>query len=275
MIYKEYNWKSSDNLNLFARSWKPDVTPKFVICFVHGLGEHSGRYNEWAEKFANKNYAFFAVDLSGHGKSEGKRGHAKDYNLLLDDVETLMKNSELIFPGIPKILYGHSMGGNITLKYFYERKPDLRAMIISAPWLELVLKVPKPLLFAAKTISKIFPQLLMSNRLKASDLSHDEAITENRREDVCVHNKISVKLFCLIEEAAKQILLEKNKVNIPLLIIHGTNDKIISFDAAKSYSQTTGNTTTFKAWENFYHELHNDVGREKVFEYIAGWLERI
>ncbi|MDD5570905.1 MAG: lysophospholipase [Bacteroidales bacterium] len=275
MIYKEYNWKSSDNLNLFACSWEPEVNPKSVICLVHGLGEHSGRYNEWAEKFVNRNYGFLSLDLRGHGKSEGKRGHAKNYNLLLDDVETLMKNSELIFPGIPKILYGHSMGGNIALKYFYERKPYLKAMIISAPWLELELKVPKPLLLTAEFISKIFPQLSMSNGLKASDLSQDEAIIENRREDTFVHNKISVKLFCLIEEAAKQILSEKNKINIPLLIMHGTNDRIISFDATKSYSQTAGNITTFKVWENFYHELHNDVGKEKVFEYIADWIEKI
>jgi len=95
MIHTEYGWLSSVNRRIFAQSWLPDGQMKGIICLIHGLGEHSGRYARWAELFAQAGYGMLAPDLSGHGQTEGRKAYVKGYNKLLDCVELVRSNFEL------------------------------------------------------------------------------------------------------------------------------------------------------------------------------------
>ena len=72
MKHKTYSWTSGDRKKIFAQCWKPEKETNKTILFVHGLGEHSGRYQKWAENFTQKGFNFLAIDLRGHGKSQEK-----------------------------------------------------------------------------------------------------------------------------------------------------------------------------------------------------------
>jgi acylglycerol lipase len=125
------SWKSNDGLDIFGQKWESEDKPaKAVICLVHGFGEHSSRYEHVAQFFTDNNYAVIAYDHRGHGRSGGKRGHFLSYDEFMNDVENLVKQAESNFPGLPKIIYGHSMGGNVVANYAIKRNPKVAGIIL-------------------------------------------------------------------------------------------------------------------------------------------------
>lgn len=173
MLYSEFQLQVSDGIKLFAREWKAENTQKGVLCLVHGLGEHSGRYAHVAEIVTSSGYSMLAFDLRGHGMSHGKPGHAVSYDILMDDIGILIDEASRRFPGHPCFLYGHSMGGNLVLNYALRRKPYLTGVIATSPWLRLATAPPSAAVMLAKLLDIIYPSFTQSNRLQPSDLCHE------------------------------------------------------------------------------------------------------
>src|SRR5882672_3049151 len=100
MKHSELKWKSHDGLEIFAQSWEPDVrAPKAVVCLVHGLGEHSSRYEHVAEAFCKEGYILFAADSRGHGRSDGARGHINLIEDFMQDIDILFEHARSHYPG--------------------------------------------------------------------------------------------------------------------------------------------------------------------------------
>lgn len=128
----EFMWTSSDGNEIYSQIWRPDSgQTKAVVCLIHGLGEHSGRYQHVAEHMTAHGYAMLAFDLPGHGKSTGLQGNAASEELFLENVEHAIKEARLGFPGKPVFLYGHSLGAMIAVLYVLKRHPRLTGVIIS------------------------------------------------------------------------------------------------------------------------------------------------
>jgi len=146
MDEKQFELLSDDGMALFAREWKPEGKMNGVICIVHGLGEHSGRYKKFAKTFIVNGYLVIGFDLRGHGRSCGKRGHVDSYDILMNDINCLVNKAFELYPDSPCFLYGHSMGGNLVLNYVLRRRPEVAGVIASAPWLILTSPPTKALL---------------------------------------------------------------------------------------------------------------------------------
>ena len=244
--------------------------PHACIIMVHGLGEHIGRYREIAEKFLNDSYSFIGVDLPGHGKSPGKRGHISDFSLFTSIIEELSLYVENDDPGLPRILYGHSLGGAIALNYLVE-KGNMTLGIITSPWLELSLKPAAWKIKLASLISNFIPAMLQPSGLKAENLSADETIVRNYVEDPLVHSSISAGLFNAATINARRVLESKNKLNTKILLMHGMKDRITSHKASVVFAENNS-YADLKLWDNGYHELHNELFKEEVYDYIIQWL---
>ena len=122
---------------LFAWYLKPTRSPRAVICLCHGWGEHSLRYLHWAERFVWQEYAFLSWDHYGHGQSMGKRGHIPSYKVYMEEVNLAINKANEIYPGIPVVLYGHSMGGNIAINFALREINPFRLLIATSHWLRL------------------------------------------------------------------------------------------------------------------------------------------
>ena len=129
MDISEWKWKSSDGVDMYARGWAPAGTPKAAIMLVHGHGEHVARFDHVAAALTEKGYAMLGFDLRGHGKSGGARGHTPAYDALMDDIASFSRQTDQLYAGLPRFLYGHSLGGNLVLNYALRRKPDLHGVI--------------------------------------------------------------------------------------------------------------------------------------------------
>jgi alpha-beta hydrolase superfamily lysophospholipase len=272
MIAIETSWKSKDNLDMYGQYWLPKGVIKAVVCLVHGLGEHSGRYNHIGEMLTSNGYALYGFDQRGHGKSKGKKGHFPSLESAMEDIDLLLLQAEKQFPGVPKFIYGHSMGGNIALNYLLRRQPSVRGAIITAPW--LILDPPTGIIKVAlaKIMNSILPSFQDNNGLDLNYLTHDENVIQTYIEDDLVHNKISAGAFLALKESASWALENAHKLSKPVLLMHGDEDKLTSPKGSQEFAVTAGNLVDYKLWEGYYHEIHNEIKKELVMNKMLGWL---
>ncbi|MEX0986122.1 MAG: lysophospholipase [Bacteroidales bacterium] len=271
--YKHSNYTTEDGKKLFLREWLPENEPGAVILYIHGLGSHGGRLDHWAERFVSEQIAFYAFDQRGHGKSDGKRGHPTNISYMINDVRTMTNHIRKLFPGLPIILYGHSLGGAIAINYVISTTYTVDGLIVTSPWLKLVSPPPPLLIRIVSLLQKIVPGITLSNKLDPKDISGDELEVQKYINDPLVHDRISIGLFNSAYEAGYNALRNVYKINCPLLIMHGTGDRITSAKASEGYVMNTSNRTRLKLWKGAFHELHHEPIRDDVFNYIINWLK--
>ena len=266
---------AKDGNKLKFYSWIPNKKIKLAIGIIHGLGEHSSRYNEFADFFCNKGFGVYSIDLRGHGLSEGKRGHINNFNLLIDDSEEMFIQIRKRNLDIPIIMFGHSLGGCIALNYLCQKKnKEIKLAIVSSPWLKTVIKPPKFLLIIQKLLCRIFPSLTLSNRLNPKDLTKNIPTVNKYKMDPLVHDKISLKMFSEVNKSIKKIEKESKDINVPVLLIHGKKDNIISYRGTKKISKKINNSE-LKLWKSVYHEPHNDYEKNEILTYYLNFINKI
>jgi len=231
--------------------------PENVVCLVHGIGEHAGRYDRIASRMQENGMAVISMDLRGHGLSPGKRGHCAPRERILADVDVLLQEARIRYPHVPLVLYGHSMGGNIALDYRRRggMKDEPDAYISSAPWIILERKISKPLMTAVTLLSRIKP---------------DFQIAKNRE---LVHDYITVRTALDGMEVAEELLNTQDHGK-KLLLMHGNADKICCVEGSRMYSKIAYDCV-YVEWEGYYHEIHNgskDLNGDLVIEYVIQWI---
>jgi alpha-beta hydrolase superfamily lysophospholipase len=269
----DFNIKLSNGQVLRGIIQSPGENLKAVIVFVHGIGEHIHRYDYWAGLFNKEGIGFAGVDLPGHGRSDGRRGHIKSYALLDEMIDILLKSCRQTFPGAPVYIYGHSLGGGIVLDYLLHRNPRVKGAIVTSPWLRLAFKPSKSKLILASIMKNLLPGFVQPTGLNVSHISHDENVIEKYTTDPLVHGKISVSLFHSAMTAAKYSLEHASELKVPTLLLHGSDDMINSPEGSREFAGKTS-LVELKIWDGGYHELHNEPFKDEVFKYILYWINR-
>jgi alpha-beta hydrolase superfamily lysophospholipase len=268
----DFNIKLSNGQLLNGMIQSPGENTNAVIILVHGLGEHVHRYSYWADLFKKEGIGFIGVDLPGHGNSDGRRGNIRSYNLLNEMLDILVLNCKKTFPGVPLYIYGHSLGGGIVLNYLLKKNPRIKGAIVTSPFLRLAFEPPKSKLFIALVMKHLLPGLIQPSGLNTSHLSHDKSVVEKYETDPLVHGKISVSLFSESVAAANYSLKHASELKIPTLILHGSEDQILSPEGSREFAKQT-TMVELKIWEGGYHELHNEPFKDEVFKYIMKWIK--
>ncbi len=273
--FAEYTWYSKNKHAYAGYCWTPANNVKAVICLVHGLGEHSGRYHLWAERFISEGYAVAAIDLRGHGKSALTTKNAVNIQQLLYDIHLLKVNAAALFPEKTLILYGHSMGGALALNYLVAHKNGFRKVIATSPWLELTFKPSWIKVFMARLVSLVYPAFISSTGLNPEHLSRSHGVAEQYRNDPLVHDKITAGLFFNLQRAGKTIFNKRHKINTPILLMHGAADRITSPDATRRFSKNLALNSVLKIWSDCFHELHNEPEQDEIFAFMSQWLHGV
>ena len=268
----EYTLLTSDHMKLFAQEWLPEGAPQAVVCLVHGLGEHSSRYSHVAQVLTGAGFVLNTFDLRGHGKSPGQRGHVQSYEALMDDIQLLLDDTARRFPVKPIFLYGHSLGGNLALNFVLRFKPDLAGVIATSPMLRLTFEPPKTKVNLAKVMNRIWPAFSNASGLETAAISRDPEVVQRYEGDPLVHDRISARLFIEMYEAGLWALEHAADLNLPALILHGSEDRLTSAEASRQFAEGAGGYCTLRIWDGGYHELHNDLEKDAVILYLLSWL---
>lgn len=269
---KEFQLTSNDGTMLKTITWTCNL-PTAVVCLVHGLGEHVSRYDHVATRFNAAYMDFIGFDLRGHGDSEGARGHVKNMDLFLDDVETLLIHTRKNYNELPIVLYGHSLGGNIALNYLIGRnKNEVVCGLITSPWLKLAIEPTAVQKVLAKIGDKLLPTLTQPNGLNAEDISSVKKVQEWYANDLMNHDRISGRLFAEVNRAGQWAIDHASDLTIPVLIAHGTGDNITSHHASEEFAQGA-DKATLKLWDNLRHETHNEHNQDEVIDFYVDWVK--
>ena len=273
MVNQHFENIISNKKNIFLRSWPSNNDPIYNIIIIHGLGEHSGRYKEFASFFIKKNIGVFSFDLIGHGKSDGLKGHISNIKDFTDSIEEVLIQVRKRFINTPIIIFGHSLGGCLALNYLIERKSkEISLAIISSAWIETEIQIPKYLLIIQKVIHILFPKVRLSNRLDTKNLSKDIKIIDKYKNDPLVHDRISLNLLSEINKTIEKIKNKDYNIEIPVLIIHGKKDKIISYKGSELINKKIKDSK-LKLYDNVYHEPHNDNEKKEILEYYYDFIK--
>lgn len=268
----ETNWKTRDGLDIYGRGWEPDQAPKAVICLVHGHGEHVNRYAHVGAAFANAGYVLMGFDQRGHGKSAGPRGHTPSYDALMDDVADLLAQAGSRYPGLPQFLYGHSMGGNEVLNFVLRRKPILAGVIATGPWLRLAFQPPALQVTLGRLMNRIAPAFTQASGLDAEALSHDQKVVDAYVNDPLVHDKITARMFVELFGSGEWALTQAAQFPLPLLLMHGSADRLTSADASREFTRSGSANVTLHIWDGWFHEIHNEPDQQEVFKMMIDWM---
>ena len=260
---------------LLLRSLRPQ-RPRAVLAIVHGLGEHSGRYQALAEALVGHQLAYYSFDLRGHGQSDGLRGDVQNFGDYLNDVDAFLNVVRQREPALPVFLMGHSLGGVIAVFYALAHQAELAGLIVASAPFQLF-SPPGPLSLAgARFLSAIAPRIKISNDLDPAHLSNNPALAAEYLADPLIERQVTVKwateFFSTYQKAAERA----RELLLPVLVLHGEVDEIADVAGARAFYQGVGSMDkSLHTFPGLRHELYSELpeNRVDVFATLLRWLD--
>lgn len=269
----EETFDSAGGARIFLRSWLPDAAPRAVVVICHGVNSHGGQHRWTAEQFVGQGLAAYALDLRGRGKSDGERFYVHDIADYVADVAGTVKIAKQRHPGLPVFLLGHSAGGVTSAVYTLDNQAELAGFICES----FAFQVPAPgfALAAIKGLSHIAPHLPVL-KLKMADFTRDPAALAALDADpLTAHEAQPAATVAALVRADERLREEFPLIKLPVLILHGTEDKATVPAGSQFFFDTVGSTDkTLKLYEGHYHDLLADLGKERVMADIMAWIDR-
>jgi alpha-beta hydrolase superfamily lysophospholipase len=263
---------SAKGVKIFVRSWRPESKPRALVVICHGVNSHSGQYLWVGEQFAAAGHAVYALDLRGRGKSDGERFYVEDVADYVSDVAGTVALAKSRNPGLPVFLLGHSAGGVVSSVYVLDNQAELTGFICES----FAFQVPAPgfALAAIKGLSHIAPRLPVL-KLKNEDFSRDPKAVEALNHDPLTAHEVQPAItVAALVHADERLREEFPHITLPVLIMHGTDDKATVCHGSQFFYETVGSKDkTLKLYDGHYHDLLNDLGKEKVMADINGWID--
>jgi acylglycerol lipase len=263
--------ETAGGLKITVRSWRPEAKARGVVAIVHGVKSHSGYYGWAAEQLVGSGLAVYALDLHGRGKSDGDRLYLEKIDDYLDDVDTLVTLAGLREPGLPIFLLGHSAGGVISCVYALEHQAKLAGLICESFAFQVA--APDVVVAVVKLLSRVAPHLPVLN-LKNRDFSRDPRVVQAMDDDPLVAREVQPShTVAELVRATERLEREFPRITLPVLILHGTSDKVTRPSGSKFFYETAGSSDkVLKLYEGHAHDLLNDLDKQVVMEDIKGWM---
>lgn len=268
--FQETRLVAGGNIELYV-SKNLMENPKAIVIIVHGLCEHSGRYDYVADKFNAFGYSVYRFDNRGHGRSGGERGYVDDFNELIDDAEKIVDLAAQENPKRPLFMLGHSLGGFIAAAYGVKYPGRLSGQVISGG-----ATIVQPMLAGLEGLDfRDSARNPIPNSL-SDQISRDPKIVEAYKND-----PLNLKEFTtwLMSEAllrgARWLMNNYGTYAYPCLILHGGGDQIVTPDASKTFYEHIGSKDKeLKIYDGLYHEILNEPEKDTVLEDIHQWIEK-
>lgn len=256
-------FSTADGTELFTRHWEC-AESRARMLIVHGIGEHSGRWEHVGSYFAAAGFDVYSYDQRGHGRTSDGPVDVESFDQFLDDIEQQLSGLDE-----PVVIYGHSMGGLIATAYAESDRPQPDLYVLSAPALSA--SVPAVLRLAATVLSKVTPSMAMKNPIKGEQLSRDPAVAEAYFADPLVYEKATTRFGNAFLNAMDRAREAVDQIRRPILVIHGANDELVPPSASAPLAAVP--TVERKLFPGLRHEIHNEPEQDEVLGFVAAWLD--
>ena len=261
--------RAADGTELLVRHWPATTKPAWAtVLIVHGLAEHSGRYEHVGNRLAEAGAEVASYDHRGFGASGGPRAYVDDWSQLHDDLVGRLVAAREAADGRPVAIYGHSVGGLVALGYALTDRPQPDAYVLSAPAVEG--DIPAWQRFAANVLSTVAPRFLIANAFDDTTLSRDPTVGERYVEDPLTFRKTSTRFAVLAFREQQRVLESLDRLDRPTLVIHGGEDSLVPTASSERLAELPG--VTRRVLPGLRHEVHNEPEGLEVVDGIAEWL---
>ncbi len=264
-----------DGTHLHTRRWLSAAPPRALLVFVHGLGEHIGRYERPGRFFADSGIVAAGYDQRGFGRSEGPRAYVDPFDAYLNDLDLFLSHVRVEFPAAPLFLFGHSMGGLIVAAYALERRPrqhNTRGLILSSP--ALGSRQAPVLQKLAGFLGRVAPRL-PTIPLDLRSLSRDPAVLERVLKDPLFYRgRLHARTGANLLSAIRRTRAHAGRLQCPFLLTHGEADQITDPLESRRFFQAAGaKDKTLHVFPGLYHETFNEPEGDEVLAVFRRWLE--
>ncbi len=263
-----------DGVKLHYLSMAP-AKARGTIILIHGLGEHSARYLDFAQFLNRHGWRVILYDQRGHGRSGGPRMYARSMEQLAEDLHDFVLFVHQTTPKSPLFLIAHSFGGQVAINFLAQNGLKIDGAVFSAPNVRVAIHVPVLKRAVSKLLTAILPTMTDNNEINPKYVSRDPAVVKKYNSDPLIQHRISVQLGIQLLDNVERIFDKIPRVNTPCLILHGSEDKITSVEGSREmYERIGSRDRKLKVYPGFYHEVLNEIGKEEVYTDIEKWLDK-
>jgi alpha-beta hydrolase superfamily lysophospholipase len=268
----EERYDGKGGLRIAYRTWMPAGAPKAILVIVPGFNSHSAFYKWPAEQFAADGFAVYAVDLRGRGVSDGERFYVDDIEDYVSDVDGVVQIAKAANPGLKLYMLGHSAGGVTAVLYALDHQSELAGLVCES----FAYQTPAPdfAIAALKGLSHLAPHarvLHLDNKVFSRDA---EVVKAMDADPLIAHETQPTKTIAALARADDRLGREFGKITLPVFILHGTEDKATKPSGSQKFFDNAGSSDkTLKLYEGYYHDMLNDLDKQRVYDDIEAWLD--
>lgn len=267
-----------DGTTIFTKRLLPETTPRAAVIIVHGINEHSGRYNHVMEHLVTHGYAAYTLDHRGFGRSSGLRAYIERFSYIVDDLKLYFDQVRAEQPHLPIFLLGHSLGTLISLSFALRYQDQLSGMVINGSplFVEQAVNVPPFLRALANVLNIIVPKaaLIQFGGQRDNMLSNDPTVAERWEDDPLTYKgKTRVRTALEIQSAIHHVIENLSKLTLPMFITHGAQDELALPQGSEMiYKQARSADKTLKMYEDMQHEIYNEYEKQVPLNDVVEWL---
>ena len=277
LVTEPLTLRSRDGTELFAE-WHPSRSPGHsAALIVHGYAEHGGRYRELATELGEAGVASLAIDLRGHGRSQGPRGHILRFEEYLEDIEAGLEAAAARADGGRLALIAHSNGALAALRILadpYRTSPPIAAAVFSSPFLALREHISPFKRAIGALASRVLPALTLPNEIDIQTLTHDPEKLKERRLDTLCHDVASARWYTEAVATQAWVLEFAHRVEVPSLWLVAGEDAIAYPSASRRVAERIPAPLDYRELDGLYHEVLNETARADLFSAINEFLEQ-
>lgn len=273
-MFKEGWFNANEQVRLYERRLMPEEAPLANVVIIHGYGDHCARYEYTMERLRDAHLAAFTYDQRGHGRSPGKRGYIPRFEDFLDDLDVFLEHIGPDLTEAPLFLMGHSMGGMVLARYAETRALQVRGLVFSSPFLAFSDDIPKFLIALGPAIARVLPWLPIGG-VDNRGLSRDPAVVEAADKDpLCYHGRVAAHTAGEFSRIIRDIGEDLERITLPMLVLHGGADHVVSPSGSRMlHERATATDKKLRIFPEGYHELFNDLEKEKFVDEIVAWMK--
>jgi lysophospholipase len=248
------------------------ATPRAAALILPGWFDHAGRWHEIGQRLRDAGFSAYLLDLRGHGRSGGRRGHLSRFSQLLGDLQAFRRVVRLR-SDCPHVLLGLSFGGLVALRYLETQPSDpIAAAVVCSPWLGLASPPPRWKVLLARLLADLWPTVAIPAAIDPENLSRDPAVNRAYAEDAGVHHVMTPGAWREIQWAQRAVAADGYRIESPLLFLLGGEDRVADAHLARAFADGLKGSVQVRWYAEMYHEILHDPQREAVLGDIATFV---
>lgn len=264
---------------MFTQSWTPvSFKVRGLVFLLHGLNEHSGRYNDFAKKLNANGFKVYGMDWIGHGGSDGLHAYVPSLDDAVNDMKQFLSKILAENPGLPCFCFGHSTGAAIILKAALDPKVESRidGVVLTSP--AVGVQPAHPIFTVlAPIFSFLLPryQFSAANKRGAAVCRDPAALLAKYSDPLVFTGSIRVRTGYEILRITAYLQQNLCKLTVPFLVLHGSDDAVTDPEGSKKlYEEASSTDKSIKLYKGLLHDLLFELEREEIMQEIIDWLNQ-